>query len=154
MPLDPFKMISARDYFDWVVKPTVNQFRKDNADFRLALLAAMATLHTVDYVMQNRESDPEKANDAIARYIKGKGDFAFQSVRDFALASKHCRLRDGRLHSGRVMTAYPSFVGVMRAGQSFLGDTVGGLTIQWRDHEFVNLTTALGRVLQIFEADF
>ncbi len=155
MPLGSFQMISARSYFERIVKPTIDQFRNDNGDLRLALLASMAVLHTVDYVMQNREPDPEKANEAVILYTRSSDrEFAFEVVRDFALASKHCRLRDGSLHSGRTMMAYPSFTGVMRAGQSFLGDKIGGLTIQWREREYVNLTTALERVLQILEADF
>jgi hypothetical protein len=116
----------------------------------------MAILHVVDYVMQNRESDPIKADEAVSQYNKTTSEkhFAFLVVKDFALASKHCRLRDNRLHSGKHIRAYPSFTGVMRAGQSFLNDKIGGITIHWKDQQWINLTSALQNVLQLFETDF
>lgn len=52
------------------------------------------------------------------------------------------------------LALYPSFTGVMRAGQSFLGDKIGGITIHWKEHEYVNLTIALQNVLKLFETDF
>lgn len=148
-------MITARNYYDNVVKPTVTEFCNNNKDLRLALLASMAVLHVVDYVMHNRESDPKKADREVKQYSASAGEtFAFRVLRDFALASKHCRLHDNRLHSGEHMVAYPSFTGVMRAGQSFFGDTTGGITIQWDKHQHVNLTHVLLQVLNLFERDF
>jgi hypothetical protein len=149
-------MITAHDYYENVAKATVTEFQKNNSDLRLALLASMAVLHVVDYVMQNREAEPKKAVRAMRQYIDttSENNFSFLVVRDFALASKHCRLSDNRLHSGKHITAYPSFTGVMRAGQSFLGDKIGGITIHWKEHEYVNLTIALQNVLKLFETDF
>jgi hypothetical protein len=149
-------MITARDYYENVAKATVVEFQKNNGDRRLALLASMAVLHVVDYVMQNREPDPKKAEDAVHQYTytTSENNFAFLVVKEFALASKHCRLRNNRLHSGEHVTAYPSFTGVMRAGQLFLGDKIGGITIHWKDQQWVNLTNALQNVLELFEADF
>jgi hypothetical protein len=45
-------MVTADRYFTVVVKPTVDAFLNANSDLRLAFLACMVTLHTVDYVMQ------------------------------------------------------------------------------------------------------
>ena len=154
-------MISARDYYDRVVIPTVGEFSSNNKDIRHALLACMATLHLVDYVMQNRELDPKKADGMVSEFYAAAaaadGNFAFCVVRGFALASKHCRLARGSLegfHSGDHMIAYPAFAGVMRAGASFAGDTVGGITIHWKAQQSVNLTNALKETLQFYEAKF
>jgi hypothetical protein len=87
-------VISAYDYYTKVAKPTVDEFRKRNKDLRLALLACMATLHVIDYVMQNRKSDP-LADDNLVRNFKqdkGRTHLSFRAVEAFALASKHCRL--------------------------------------------------------------
>jgi hypothetical protein len=134
-------MITARSYYENVAKATVIEFQMNNSDLRLALLASIAVLHVVDYVMHNREPDPEKANKAVHQYNEttSEKNFAFCVVRGFALASKHCRRRGGDFHSGKHMSAYPSFAGVMRAGQSFFGDKTGGITIQWKEHQWVNL---------------
>jgi hypothetical protein len=47
-------MISAHQYYDQIVKPTVDEFFKTNKDLRLAMLACAAMLHVIDYVAQNR----------------------------------------------------------------------------------------------------
>jgi len=152
-------MISARDYYDIVVTPTVGEFSSNNKDIRLALLACMATLHLVDYVMHNRDADTTTAEGAVFAFCKeaSERNFPFCVVRGFALASKHCRLSQQSLegfHSGDHMIAYPAFAGVMRAGASFAGDTVGGITIHWKAQQFVNLTNALKETLQFYEAEF
>ena len=63
-------MISARDYYDRVVIPTVGEFSSNNKDIRHALLACMATLHLVDYVMQNRELDPKKLTEWYLNFTR------------------------------------------------------------------------------------
>jgi hypothetical protein len=154
---DAAPMLTARSYYENVARATVIEFQKNNSDLRLALLASIAVLHVVDYVMHNREpDDPKKAYQEVSQYVEtsAKKNFAFRVVRGFALASKHCHRYGGDFHSGMHMRAYPAFSGVMRAGQSFFGDTTGGITIQWKEHEWVNLSDALQKVLQIFEADF
>jgi hypothetical protein len=52
------------------------------------------------------------------------------------------------------MRAYPSFAGVMRTGQSFVGDAIGGVTVHWNEHEYVNLSQALTKTLELYEARF
>ena len=52
------------------------------------------------------------------------------------------------------MIAYPSFAGIARAGATFIGDTVGGITVHWKAKQFVNLTNALKETLQFYEAEF
>ena len=76
-------MITARDYYEKVAKPTVVEFQNNNGDLRLALLASMAILHVVDYVMQNREPDPKKADELVHQYTNktSKNKFAFQVPR-------------------------------------------------------------------------
>ena len=90
-------MISAYDYYTNVVKPTVEEFLDKRADVRRAFLACMATLHTVDYVMQNREPDPKAADKLVDEFKRDslQQSSAFEVVAAFALASKHCRLTRG-----------------------------------------------------------
>ena len=40
------------------------------------------------------------------------------------------------------------------AGESFIGDTVGGITIDWSDGRWINLTLALQDTLKVMEGDF
>ena len=149
-------MLTARDYYTRVAKLAVDAFQKDNHSLWLAMGACMIVLHVVDYVMHNREPDPIKADDAIRRYSEQATEdhFAFRAVREYSLASKHCRRRANGFHSGKYMQAYPCVAGIMRCGQSFLGDTIGGITIRLQEHQNVNLTTVLQKTLEIYEADF
>jgi hypothetical protein len=42
----------------------------------------------------------------------------------------------------------------MRSGQSFILDTVGGITIRWKAHQYVNLPKALTETLKFYESEF
>ena len=146
-------MISARQYYDQITKPTVDEFLRSNKDLRLAMLACAATLHVVDYVGQNRANNVKDGDKKVkALKKKAREQFAFEVVEGFALASKHCNLssRPG-FNSGEHMVAYPSFAGVMRAGESFLGDTIGGITVRWTKNRYVNLTWALKEGSSLFQ---
>ena len=152
-------MISAHDYYKTVVIPNVSEFCSNNKDIRLALNASTTTLHVVDYVMQIAEKNSTAADHKVSQFCDAAAgrNFSFCVVRGFALASKHCRLSKQSLegfHSGEHMIAYPSFAGIMRCGASFIGGTVGGITIHWKAQQFVNFTNALKEVLQFFEAEF
>ena len=149
-------MISAYRYYAEIVKPTVDEFFSNNKDLHLAMLASTVTLHMIDYVAQNRGSNPTDGDNQVrALKVKAKEKFDFQVVEGFALASKHCNLssRPG-FDSGKHMVAYPSFAGVMRAGQTFLGDTIGGITVEWDERGYVNLTNALKATLEYLESEF
>jgi hypothetical protein len=153
-------MISASDYYTKIAKPTVDDFLAHNDNVRLAFLACVATLHVIDYVAQNREPDDVLANQLVDRlkaHCREHLELRYCVVEGFALASKHCRLSRDDLkgfHSGRYMLAYPAIVGVMRAGESFIGDETGGVTIHWKEREYVNLAKALTRTLAFYEAEF
>jgi hypothetical protein len=121
----------------------------------------MATLHVIDYVAQNREPDDVDAGSKLVErpkeHSKKQLGLRFCVVEGFALASKHCRLSRGDLrgfHSGDYMVASPAFVGVMTVGGSFIGDETGGVTIHWRDVEYVNLAKALTKTLEFYESEF
>jgi hypothetical protein len=151
------RVITPSYYYQEITKPTVDEFLMKNGDIRLAMLACQATLHVLDYIFQSREPDPKKADKLLGKFKKdiARKVFAFEVVEGFALASKHCTLSSKPdFNSGRYMVAYPSFAGTMVAGQSFLGDTVGGITIRWTDHGHVNLTTALQATLAFYETEF
>jgi hypothetical protein len=44
--------------------------------------------------------------------------------------------------------------GGSRAGQTFLGDTIGGITVEWDERGYVNLTNALKATLEYLESEF
>jgi hypothetical protein len=52
------------------------------------------------------------------------------------------------------MTAAPCFAGVMVADATFIDDTTGGITVQWADRDYVNLTSALKETLVLYESHF
>lgn len=118
----------------------------------------MVVLHAVDYVKQNSASDAKTANRLISEYMKDAGgrSFEFRVIRDFALASKHCHLTSHHpgFESDRYMVATPSILGRMVLGRTFLGDSIGGVTIRIDDRENVNLTTALQGAISFLETEF
>ena len=120
--------------------------------------AATSLTHAIDYVFQNRGSDPRAAGDAAEAYRRDivARCFSFRVVEAFAMASKHCTMNRKDLKgfsSSQQKRFYPSAVGVMRVGATFLGDTVGGICIRWTEHGWVNLTRALQAACAELEAD-
>lgn len=63
-------MFSAKEYWDRVVIPSAEDFYAENRSVRLAFHACSSTLHTIDYVLQNRESDADSANRLIGEITK------------------------------------------------------------------------------------
>jgi hypothetical protein len=147
-------MITAHRYYTCVVEPTVEEFKKYNRDLRLALLAAMVTLHTVEYVMQNRAGDPGLGDDLVKEFSKKNADhFHFSVVRGFALASKHCRLTSlSGFHSGEHRSVAAGRVGEMEAGVTPLNEP-GGIQVLWNE-KGVYLSVALDGTLALFESTF
>lgn len=47
-------MFPARDYYDRIARPTVQDLQSINTDIRLGILACMVFINTVDHVYQNR----------------------------------------------------------------------------------------------------
>ncbi|MCG6206441.1 hypothetical protein LPW26_17470 [Rhodopseudomonas sp. HC1] len=154
-------ILPAKVYYDQVVRPTVEEFFRNKSNRRLAMLASMSLLHVIDHIIQN-EFPADKGKEAegqIKRYVE---DLAahfvpFAVVRAFALASKHAVLRR-KFQPGftvlRATNRSPCFVGRAVVGRTFLGDTVGGITVQWTDHGYVNLTNALKATMKRLESDF
>lgn len=159
-------MLTAADYYNRIARPTVEDFYRHNSDVRLAMLACMATLHVVDHVVQNRMAvtTPAEARAADEQVMQLTSElterhFPFEVVRAYGTASKHGQIGLQRrfqpgFDSGRGYHAPPSFAGVMVAGVSFLGDTVGGITLRWTEHGHVNLTNTLRALLPILEQEF
>lgn len=150
-------MMTAAAYVSQIAEPTLEEFRQHRADLRRGMLASMAVLHVVDFVMQNREATSQAGNDAIDAFKKRLAGthIGFDTVNRFALASKHGALkRDPGFDTDKHMVAYPAFAGVMRAGQSFLGDTVGGITVNIGDGAHVNLLKALEATMALYRAEF
>lgn len=154
------RMISAFDYWDRIAKPTVEEFLANRKDVRRGMLAAMVVLHAVDYVFQNRGRETNaKINDKAVKDFKlraAKTSFEFRVAQDFALAAKHCQLSQETkvgFHSGQYMVADSAFVGQMVPGRSFLGDEVGGVTIQIEDHRYANLVRSLKGAVAFLERE-
>ena len=84
-------MMTAADYVSQVVAPTLEEFRQHRTDLRRGMLASMAVLHVVDFVMQNRVATREAGDDAVRLFKRRlEGSHAgFYTVNKFALASKH-----------------------------------------------------------------
>jgi hypothetical protein len=144
------------------VKPTVEEFFINNKDLRMAMLTYTVTHHVIDYVAQNKASNAKDGKkDADALQAKAVAQFHFEVIEGFALASKHCNLisRPG-FDSGKHMVAFPSFAGVARAGSTFCGDLIGGITVDWTKRGeperrgYVNLTAALKATLEYLESEF
>ena len=150
-------MIPPNIYYQAIVKPTVDEFRSKNHDIRLALLASMVTLHIVDYVMQNRASSPKEGDEAVRDFNSRASEkpFAFQVVREFALASKHCQLlKPPHRNSGDYKVSTPAFYGTAVFGRTFLNDAVGGVAVRWKKTQYVNLSTVLDATLKFYETEF
>ena len=159
-------MLSAADYYSRIVRPTVDEFCGRNGDVRLAMLACMATLHVVDHVVQNRMTVATKmeAEVADAEMMRITNDLAdrhlpFAVVRAYGTASKHGRIDLQRkfqpgFDSGRDVAQPKASFGSFSFGLSSMGDTVGGITIQWDERRRINLTRALQALLSILEEEF
>lgn len=159
-------MLSAADYYTLIVRPTADEFFRRNSDVRLAMLACMATVHVVDHVVQNRMSVTTKAeamaaDEEVVRLTNDLADrhVCFAVVRAYGTASKHGKIGLQRkfqpgFDSGRGIDCPPAFAGVMVAGLSFYGDSVGGITIRWTERGHINLTRALRELLPILEGEF
>lgn len=151
-------MISPFDYWTKIAKPTADEFIANRDNVRLAMLACMAVLHAVDYALQNSASDAKTANRQISQYMKDAADrsFSFRVIRDFALASKHCHLTSHHpgLQSDQLMVATPAIFGKMVLGRTFLGDTVGGVTVKVGAHQYANLTKSLKSAMSFLEGEF
>lgn len=162
-------MYRAREYYDLIVRPTVEEFFAQHDDPRRGMLACMALLHTVDHVFQNRISDPEKANKAITKFndiqshlgtdgIPGTGSFGYAAVHAFANASKHARLTRPKLNPGFGSRDYevvtPGFVDELECDASYIGDEVGGVTLIWDQCNAINLREAVEHMMGVLEAEF
>lgn len=151
-------MIAPFEYWNNIARPTVQDFFNDRNNVRLAMLACMAVLHTVDYLIQNSEPDAKTANKQIKVFTDeaAQRSPAFRVVRDFALAAKHCRLTSHHpgYQSDQFMIAAPSFAGEFMAGLTFVGDITGGVTVQIGEHEYANLYETLHSVIAFLEAEF
>lgn len=162
-------MYRAREYYDCIVRPTVQEFFAQHDDPRRGMLACMALLHAVDHVYQNRIADPKKAEKAISAFndrqsgigIEGTastGALGYAAVHAFANASKHARLTRAKLNPGFGSKDFevvaPAFVDELVIDESYLGDEVGGVTILWDEHHAINLKEAIDHTMHVLEAEF
>ena len=150
-------MMTAAQYVSLIVEPTLEEFRQNVDDLRRGMLASMAVLHVVDFVMQNREATPKAGDDAVAAFKKRMAgvQWGFDTVNLFALASKHGALRNPQgFDIGKHMVAAPAFADVMVIDGSFLGDEIGGITVEVEPTVYVNLLEALDATMALYRAEF
>lgn len=155
-------MITARDYYQKIAVPTVEDFLAKNDDLRLAMLACMASLHVIDYVFQNRCDEPKDADNLARDCCEefAKRHYPFFVVRTAGLAAKHCKLKkDGFVVNARYL---PADTLAWASSQSWLSsDTIGGVYVEWRDPQdtgsggrVINMTAALKATRAFLEKEF
>ena len=146
-------MMTAATYVSQVVEPTIEEFRQHRTDLRRGMLASMAVLHVVDFVMQNREATPEagdKAVGAFKRRIEGS-HVVFDTVNRFALASKHgalVRHPDFDTDRHRLQT-----IGGPLFAFGFLG-AQSELVVSLDDGTTINLLQALDGTMTLYRSEF
>ncbi|MDX8129418.1 hypothetical protein QLH52_19110 [Methylomonas sp. OY6] len=88
---------TAKDYFNLMVVPTVQEFKNSSYDLRLGLLSTLVLNHIVDHLAQENQLATDR-NTMDAR-VKSKREEIlkecqdFQFIWDVADATKHAKLR-------------------------------------------------------------
>jgi hypothetical protein len=121
-------MEDARKYLKDVVDPTIEEFAKEPASARRALLACIALYHVSDYLAHPDEPQ-------ITQKAFGKAAPDFLLVDRIANAAKH--VVSGHVASPthpvldvrRVVDRPPGWIGTFAIGVSQIGDFVGGVTL-------------------------
>jgi hypothetical protein len=157
-------MITAREYYQKIVVPTVDEFLAKNENLRLAMLACMASLHVVDYVFHNRCDNPKEADELVHACCEelATRNYAFFVVRTIGLAAKHCKLKkDGFVVNARYLPA--DTIAWARSQSGLSSDTIEGVYVDWRDPEdhpknkkgrVVSMTAALKATRAFLEKEF
>lgn len=114
-----------------IVEPTIIEFGDHPTSRRHAFLACLVTFHCIDYIAQPNSSRPLRQ-----RFRKESPDFAI--VDRVAHAFKHVKsdgdsksshTQNRPLHATSIFVRPPGRAGVMRAGLSRVGDSVGSVEI-------------------------
>lgn len=150
-------MMMAATYVAQIVEPTLEEFRQYRVDLRRAMLASMAVLHVVDFVMQNREATPEAGEKAVGTFKRRieEQHICFDTVNRFALASKHGALRrDPGFDTDRHRVMIPAFWGRSAWGRSIWGDKLGGVAVRLGGGRAANLLQALDDTMALYRAEF
>lgn len=116
--------ISAAEYIDEIVEPTLRDLELNPTSVRHAFLAAVTVYHTIDY-MDVRNKRQRFRGQSRAFCIVDRVAHAFKHVR-----AGHQNDRNNHpLEYGDVIPRPPAAWGVMVLGLSRIGDTTGGVTI-------------------------
>ncbi|MCW6506985.1 hypothetical protein [Lichenifustis flavocetrariae] len=117
------------------------------------MLASMAVLHVVDFVMQYRNATTQAGMDAIDAFKKCicPSHPGFNAVNNFALASKHGTIKklpgfDTDKH--RVLSYSPMFP------FGLLGAMPSDLLVEFPDGSCVRLLVALDATMALYRAEF
>ena len=131
---NPAQEADVQAYINEIVKPTIDDLERSPTSRRLTFLACVAPFHTVDYLAA-RAGSTNKEN-LRNQFRQENQDFAIVDRVAHAFKHKeagHEASRENKpLHSQEVFSRPPAFAGVMQAGLSYCGDTVGGVEI-WNE---------------------
>ena len=139
---------SLIDYFDTVVKPTVEEFLKQQNDLRRARLACIVLYHTLDYIKYVPKID--------IRYITNDTDFIY--VRDVCNATKHFKLKRNKvsrkINSTEQIKYHPHTGGGLFTAP-FGGATFNnsGIYVETNDHKDVCIMYSVSKIMKILEKE-
>jgi hypothetical protein len=145
---EEWQMEDLTNYLDEIVEPTIKDFAEHPTSVRHAFLACVATFHSVDYLAYDGlRRTPRKGRVGNLKKTFGKESPEFHRIDQIAHAFKHV-VSDGttRVSAAEVISRPPAMAGVMVAGLSMVGDTVGGVTLG-SDHG-VDLLNILRRAVE------
>lgn len=130
--------MDARYYLDQIVVPTIKEYATNITSVRHALLACLATFHTVDYL-----AAPKRPGNL--RKELGEECPSFALIDEIAHAFKHVSSSKSGLTVDGVISRPPAAWGTATWGLSRWGDAFGGVTLNAnRDVDLLaELNTAL-----------
>ena len=136
------------DYFDTVVKPTVeNSLNKQN-DLRLARLACIVLWHTLDYIKLVSGEETQKITN----------DINFIYVRDVCNTTKHFKLKqnkDSRKIDSSEQIKYHPHTGeglfTVPFGEATFDNS--GIYIETNDNKPISIISSIGKTMKILEKE-
>lgn len=141
---------NAATFFEKIIVPTYQEYLDAHYDFRRVLLAAIVLVAAPEYIAHEAGSEPEEdaktANNLKDEWANENKDFQRASL--LANAAKHGRLRRGGYAATPSSVTEPAMAGVMFCGDSFVGDEVGDMRIDFKNDENINVHTMMANAFQ------
>ena len=136
------------DYFDTVVKPTVEESLNKQNDLRLARLACIVLWHTLDYIKLVSGKETQKITN----------DINFIYVRDVCNTTKHFKLKqnkDSRKIDSSEQIKYHPHTGeglfTVPFGEATFDNS--GIYIETNNKEYILIDSAICQTMKILERE-